>query len=74
MVRLCAVGDATKEPVWYETMGNLQACNMATIECSVGRVQCGKRTGIIDTSIGAARTTFLDENDSGDEENVNLDA
>ena len=71
---LCAVGDASKAPIWYEKMGNLQACNMGAIQYSVGRIKYGRRIGILDTSVGAARTTFLDENDGESNSDIDIDA
>lgn len=70
MVRWCkdAVGDAALEPIWYESEGVLQAVNMATIQCGVGRVKRGKRWGILDLSFGCARMTFTEEMDDDDED------
>jgi hypothetical protein len=63
MVRWCkgAVGDASRKPVWYQEEGELQAVNMATIQCGVGRVKRGKDWGILDLSYGCARMAFVDD-------------
>jgi hypothetical protein len=71
MIRWCkdAIGDAAHTPLWYETEGELQAVNIATIKCGVARVKCGMKWGIIDNSFGCARTVFNDgEADTDDDE------
>jgi hypothetical protein len=66
-------GDATRERVWYTEMGLHQAINVATVQCVVGRVQVGRRWGILDLSYGYARTVFLEdpEEDGREEEEWN---
>jgi hypothetical protein len=68
MVRFCkdARGDASLRPVWYTEMGVLQAVNISTIQCAVGRVRVAgtpKRWGILDVNYGCASTTFLEDDD-----------
>jgi hypothetical protein len=62
MVQWCkdAKGDASKHPVWYTDMGTLQAVNIATIQCGVGRILVEKRWGILDLNYGCASTSFVD--------------
>ncbi|KIM34175.1 hypothetical protein M408DRAFT_59842 [Serendipita vermifera MAFF 305830] len=62
-----AVGDASVSPVWYKKMGVLQAVNIATIQCVVGRQPVGDRWGIIDLNYGCASTTFVDPQGDGDD-------
>ncbi|KIM21216.1 hypothetical protein M408DRAFT_110138, partial [Serendipita vermifera MAFF 305830] len=67
-----AVGDASLSTVWYKKMGVIQAVNIATIQCVVGRQPVGNRWGIIDLNYGCASTTFVDpqgEGDAGDDGN-----
>ena len=44
--------DVGVTPVWYQEMGKVQAFDIATIDCVVGRVKVGNRWGIVDRSFG----------------------
>lgn len=72
MVHFCegARGDASIRPVWYKKMGTIQAVNMATIQCGVGCVKMRDKWGILDLSVGCARTAFsgFNKEDSDSEE------
>jgi len=67
LVRLCrdVVRDASNRPVWFEKMRNMIPVNISTIQCAVGRINVGHRWGILDLTYGCASTTFIDDEEDG---------
>jgi hypothetical protein len=49
-------------------MGSVQAVNIAVIQCIVGQIQVGNRWGILDLSYECARISFVDEDESGSDD------
>jgi len=60
LVMLCKTNgkDASLEPVWYQEMEMVQAFDIATIDCVIGRIKVSDCWGIIDRSYGSQRAVM----------------
>ncbi|KAG8786333.1 hypothetical protein FRC15_011650, partial [Serendipita sp. 397] len=68
LISLCDTqGDATNNCVWYSKLQKPIFVHTSTIQCVIGRIQVGRRWGIIDTSINCIRTSFIGPEDIDEE-------